>query len=226
MADEKEIYNVEELHEHNKNKLLEAISTQILSQYRGKCEENENNNSKVIIKWILNTLFDDNFLLGLRHWTLWQYQKGEIRYKSIFYNFNIQKQFNNVILSDEDFEELIKISLITKLSGENFIKTAKMILEQKSKILKGLYSDKNFFLYLIEYESTELLDAILFFKKLYKPIENTYILQLKKNDAPFLFLKEADYNQPYNTCGYWYDPDNNGQCMVNVLSASDFIRII
>jgi len=223
MSNVKFIANVEELHEYNKNKLIEKLVSQTLSQFASNSQLNSPNNNYCIIKWIIEYLTKDTSLLGMSYWSLFQYQKGKWFDISIEYWFGIKRFFGNVVLNDNDFNELIIISKITKFSDNNFLKLSSLIQENECN-LKGFYSIKGFFLYVFNNTSIELIKAICYYNKLYRPLEITFLVNIPDSNKKYYYNRDGRYFYIKGTCGF-FNTENGQQKAVYRLRMNDYVKL-
>jgi hypothetical protein len=223
MSSAKFIANVEELNEYNKTKLIEKLTSQTLSQFAGNSISNSPNNSRIMIEWIVDSLMKNTSLLGMSYWNLIEYQKGKWFDLAVEYWYGIKKFFKNIILSEEEFNDLVKISIITKFSENNFFKLSSLIQENKTKLV-GFYSIRGLFLYTFYGASIELIEAVCFYNKLYRPMEITFLVNVPNDGKKYYYNRDGRYHYITGTCGF-FNEENGQQKAVYRLKASDYVKL-
>ena len=184
--------NVEKLAEERKEEVRQFFYTQILSQYK---------DTKEIIDWCLSSLFDKYPVLGTAHWNIWEEQTGKWLERAVLFNFGIERNTEGVILNDDELKLLANISAISNVGKENFYDLSQAISTRKTPIT-GFISTDNLFLYVLNDATDTLLKAMLYYKKLYIPLEDTYLINLPKNalrydkipTLPLYFGTQGEYS--------------------------------
>lgn len=208
------VANVYKLRDKKINDLISLFSKEQLSQYK---------TSEKMIEWILKSLFQNNDILGLPHWTLWRYQNGEWLERSILFNFGITRIFDDAVLSDNELMELANLSAITNMSQNNFASIAQAIKNEKTS-LQGIYVTTGMMLYVFNNLPINVLKGILYFNKLYRPFCPTFTLNVPSPTKYYFFNRNGNHPYPVQTCSRRRFVDNK-QAVVYRLQAQNYTRL-
>jgi len=187
-------YNVEKLHEINKNKLIDVLSqNNVQPQYHGDISSNKSTETKQhpIIKWIIDYLFDGTCLLGTQHWYVWQYQTGEWLDRSIMYNFGFTRYIDGVKLNDTEYIDLANLADITRMSYNNYYDLSNVISGSKTNIL-GFTALRTNLIYVAKNLSANIIKGIAKYNLLLRPFCNTWLVNMKIDNE--------------DDCYYWWRP--------------------
>jgi len=129
MAEEK---NVEKLHQKRYNDLIDSSINLFLS----KDKKNPDELKAVVEQCIKYLLGDNNWILGIDYWMLWNYQTGDFLEKAIFREFGITREFQNNVLTDE---QLKAIASMAETARYNSYFTNADYIKGVQSILPGCY---------------------------------------------------------------------------------------